>query len=106
MITKLFEVRDRATFLPVIATDMRSGADEKEAFLLQRSGFSDEIPLVLISRLEGGTSRWDPEDWGDRTMHEAHRFIERHWDHLDSGAVIDIQFILDETNAPKKSERR
>jgi len=40
-----------------------------------------------------------------RTMLEAHRHVAAHWNELQSGDVVDVEFILGETAAPKVSER-
>lgn len=34
----------------------------------------------------------------------AHQFIEDHFDELNDGEVVDVQFILGETKVPKVSE--
>ena len=47
----------------------------------------------------------DPYYWGNRTMTTAHVYIEQHWDRIEDGSVIDVEFILKETKAPKISER-
>jgi len=106
MITKLFEVRDRATFLPVIATSMTSPASEAEFYLLRRAGYGVQ-PLILLTRLEGDNTPacYDPYAWGDRTMRTAHLYIQDHWNVLESGDVVDVEFILGERPAPKVSER-
>ena len=38
-------------------------------------------------------------------MKEAHAYIAGHFEELESGAVIDVEFILGETAEAKKSER-
>lgn len=96
---KLFEVRDIATFIPCIAIEL-SGHD---GFLARRAGYGE--PCVLFGRLEGGKFTYDPYDWGDRTTFNAHKFINENWDELETNAVIDVEFILGETGAKKKSER-
>ena len=37
-------------------------------------------------------------------METAHGFIKEQWDELESGALIDVQFILKETVAPKETD--
>jgi hypothetical protein len=46
-------------------------------------------------------------DWprDTRTKPHAHAYIEAHWHELRDGDVIDVEFILSETAAPKRSER-
>jgi hypothetical protein len=106
MIAKLFEVRDRATFLPVIATSMTSPANEAEFYLLRRAGYGVQ-PLILLTRLDadGRPANYDPYAWGDRTMRVAHQHIQDHWLTLESGDVVDVEYILGERDAPKVSER-
>ncbi len=55
----------------------------------------------------GGLDRstCDPFEWGDnRTRLFAHKYIAEHFDELPSGAVVDVEFILGESAAPKLSE--
>lgn len=117
METKLFEVRDRGTFIPVMATLMlpteSPGSEEgqSEFFLLRRAGYGFECPLVYVSRLEPQgheqQSAYDCHDWGlfPRTMYLAHEWIEGHWNELKTGDVIDVEFINGETQTKKQSER-
>ena len=134
MNTKLFEVRDRETFVPVMATAMNPLATEeiisfaeqfgleRERYLLRRAGYGGGRPqgglpgdvYVKLSQLDKGWSTYNAFDWrtGDdgcprsqRTMHVAHRYIIEHWQELTSGDVIDVEYILGETTAPKKSEQ-
>jgi hypothetical protein len=108
METKLFELRDRNTFVPVVAILLRSD-DSQERWLLRRCGYSNQ-PMarrfIMLTRLEGrGIAHVDEHYWGDRTFQSAHGWIERHWDRLETGDVVDVEHILGETTAPKKSER-
>jgi hypothetical protein len=63
MKSKLFEIRDEATFIPAIAVEMTSD-DPAEAWLLARAGYSinrKSERLILFTRLEGGEkSKYDP----------------------------------------------
>lgn len=110
--TKVFELRDKATFIPIIASLMKSD-DERERWLLRRAGYSPigfpkgvpETYLVLISRLDGGESQYDPYDWCGRTFPNAHKYIEENWSRLASGDLVDVQVILGEQSAPCESER-
>ena len=40
-----------------------------------------------------------------RTMIVAHKFIKEHFDELETGDVIDVEYILGETDTQKMSER-
>jgi hypothetical protein len=109
MRTKILELRDSATFIPVLCVDMNpsGGAAIEERWLLRRAGYScDYEPIILLTRADGsGRACYDPFDWGDRTFSVAHQYIIAHWRSLDSGDVVDVEFILGERAEPKVSER-
>lgn len=106
---KLFEIRDRGTFIPALAILMcPEGLPEAERWLLRRAGYAPDSNLVLLTRLtdKDGTATYDPYCWhGSRTMGYAHLFVTEHWADLESGAIIDVEFILKERSSPKESER-
>lgn len=104
--SKLFEIRDSATFIPVIATLLESDVYE-ESYLLGRSGYQnyDGPTSVIVTRLNDCLSANDPHEWTNRTMYVAHKHIERHFHDLKTGDVIDVQYLLGETSVPKVSER-
>jgi hypothetical protein len=107
---KLIELRDRGTFIPMLAIKPVPRSEE-ERYLLARAGYGrspdDQGEYVLLARLEGGPLRYDPYDWEPpvRTFREAHLWLQDHWDEIASGAVLDVEFIRGETTAPKISER-
>lgn len=122
MITECFEVRDRMTFLPVLAVQMLAGSDPhaKEnnfvralrgygarQYLLYHCGYPNTPPYsVLLTKLNGTSGATaDPYEWGDRTMRVAHLHVVENFDALEDGAVIDVEFLLGETQTPKRSER-
>lgn len=118
---KLFEVRDRATFIPVMAVALfHSGAEEgseSESYLLRRAGYSAQQidplkcaalalePYIMLVALTDARANYDPYSWGNRTLAAAHEHIILNWDSLISGAVLDVEFILGEKPTPKVSER-
>lgn len=99
MITKLFEVRDDGTHIPCIA--IRISGDD--GWLARHAGYGKNA-CILFGALSGGNLRYDPYDWRGRTMPTAHHFIIDNFDHLEDGQVIDVRFILKETEAPCESE--
>lgn len=114
MITKLFEVRDVATFIPVMAVKMKANPDTfhtecSEEYLLRRAGFWGETGsnLIGLAMLSGEDSHMNfvPHLWNGRTMTTAHKYISEHFDVLNSGSVIDVEFILGESASKKLSER-
>jgi hypothetical protein len=110
METKLFEIRDRMTMIPALATKLMPPRSESERFLLSWVGYRSNpgeydswIILVHFSdtRCQNDAYVWREE--GTRTMFEAHKYIEQYWDELQSGDVIDIEFILKEKTEKKES---
>ena len=100
------EIRDRATFIPVIAIRM-SSKDPTKRYYLKRLGFGEDYPLIELIRMDNNDCSYYPYKWGgnSRTMFEAHKYIEKNWDSLNDGDVIDVEYILGETETPKVSER-
>ena len=39
---------------------------------------------------------YSPYDWNDRTYQTAHDFIIKNWNHLISGDIVDVEYILKE----------
>lgn len=101
---KIFEIRDRATFIPVVAVQFVP-ANAQEHYLLRRLGFDlNKHPVVVHVTTPDGSSQNDPIAWGGSTMSYAHYYIEEMWDSLQSGQVIDCEYIRGETDTPKQSE--
>lgn len=112
MNTKTFEIRDKNTFIPVMAVQLEPGC-EADRYLLARAGYGRKpeeqkqyyLVATLITQWGWVDTEYDPFKWGgERTMNAAHHYIEKNWDSLESGAVVDVQFILGETAEPKVSE--
>jgi hypothetical protein len=109
MLAKTIEIRDKATFIPALAIRLKptNGAD---LYLLARAGYSTtperQAEYVLLMDIRGGEGRvnCDPECWGGRTWPVAHRWLIEHFDEIQSGAVVDVEFILGESAAPKVTE--
>ncbi len=111
--TKLFEIRDRMTMIVacgvrmVAPRTMGNGEIMAEQFLLRHAGYPTIETLIFLSQIAGdGLNRGtcDPYSWGGRTMPVAHQYIQEHWRELKSGSVIDVQFILGETEKPCMTE--
>ncbi len=112
MITKTIEVRDSGTFIPMLAVKLQPGNDA-DRYLLARAGFGrtpeSQGEYVMLVGLDGGKdgAACDPYDWpgGARTRAVAHQWLIAHFDEVESGSVVDVEFILGETAAAKISER-
>lgn len=99
METKQFEIRDSMTMIPAIGIKLNGESGP----LARRCGYGT-VDCVLLTFMGGGRkAHYGPYDWCDRTMTAAH-YISRHWNALQSGAVVDVEYILGESIAPKQSE--
>jgi hypothetical protein len=103
---KALEIRDKGTFVPALAVDINPENDGQR-YLMRRVGYPcNGQPNVVLTKLAGeGRATNDPYEWRDRTFANAHNYIIEHWDELEDGDVVDVEFILGETSAPKASER-
>lgn len=106
MHVKLIEIRDRATMIPAMAIKMVSNIPAQRA-LLATSGYAQEPPsqcFILLVQLARATAQYDAYEWGDRTMCAAHQWIENNFSKIENGDVVDVEYILGETNQKKTSE--
>ena len=102
---KMFEVRDKGTFIPVMCISMEHDEQPEQAkYLLGRAGFNKNSWLIELVWLGNNTASYDPFHWHGRTMHTAHLYIQDNWKILNSGDVIDVEYILKETDTKKTSE--
>lgn len=113
MQTKFIEIRDSATCIAALAIRMIAENDGVSAMtesrFMKRCGFSQEYPAIILMRLDDQKATCDLYDWhslgmGMRTMQTAHDWINRNWDQIESGQVVDVQFILGERDTPKTAE--
>lgn len=99
--TKLLEIRDAGTFIPIIAVEL-NGADH---YLLRHAGYGRRR-YISIASLNKGILTYNAYDHGStRTMHEAHKYIIENWDDIKNGDVIDVEFILGMTTKKKMSQQ-
>ena len=106
MLSKTFEIRDKATFIPVLCTKLTSGLD-RDRFLFSRAGFGvswqDQKRYMVTVKLQTMEAHYDWPQF-PRTMKVAHDFINKNWNELNNGDVIDVEFILGESEQPKETE--
>ena len=123
MKTKVLELRDRMTFIPLLCVDMNPDVElvnetadaervvatfDAQRYLLRRCGYPcDGKPNIAITKVDATSDPCsnDPYSWKGRTMGTAHLYIIEHWDELKDGDVVDVEFILGERPTPKVSER-
>ena len=107
---KVFELRDKGTFIPIVAIKMRKNNTPQEDYLCGRAGWERNDSRIVVMRadfnstMQGCIAQYDPAMWYDRTFQTAHEYIQQRFDNLIPGQVIDVEFILDERSAPKMSE--
>jgi hypothetical protein len=113
MKVKVLEIRDKATFIPVMGINIRP-ENEDQKYLLGRAGYGVTADAqggyIILVKMTGDivTANHDPFSWGSptiRTMQIAHKHIIDNWDSLSDGDVIDVEYILYETKECKVSER-
>lgn len=114
MLIKVLEIRDRATCFSAMAikmvpeayhaTSLVDGVDwiQIQTAHLERNGYGFDYPCVMMCNLRGGKALYDHYEWGDRTCYVAHKYIEKNFDTLKEGDVVDVEYILGETTQPKE----
>lgn len=105
MQTKIFEVRDEATFISMLAVKIQP-ENPAQRYHVSRCGYRPDGTSVMITHLNGEKrASADPYYWNDRTYEVAHIYICANFDRLNDGDVIDVRAILGETVEPCASER-
>jgi hypothetical protein len=113
MKSKVIEIRDAGTFIPALAIQLGS-ENEQERWLLSSAGygrtFADQSRYVFLAKIAGGSpckGAIDPFEWGQnlRTYFVAHQHIVDHFEDLEEGAVVDVEYILGLRPTPKTSDR-
>ena len=103
MKTKLLEIRDIGTKIPVLCVKME-GKTREEVGMLAMAGFPGARNILIVSLTDFHTT-YDPfKQPRGRTYFNAHRYIERNWDDLKNGDVVDVEYILGEKNDIKGAE--
>lgn len=106
MEAKLFELRDKATFIVLLAVKLDPTCD-KDRYLLSRAGYGrtdvDQSEYILLMNASSGNGEFNCEFY-DRTYAQAQLYLRHMWSTLKSGDLLDIEFILGETEVPKISE--
>jgi hypothetical protein len=106
MEVKVLEVRDVATFMPIICI-RAVPTSEAARYLLRRDGYrgDDTEKCIIVIRPQCNGVSYDPYNWDTDTMRKAHVHIEKNWDKIEDGDVIDVEFIFGTSLRPKLPER-
>ena len=102
---KVLEIRDEGTHIPALAILMLADSPVQSYYIHKRCGYARNRNSVVLMKINDARAECDPYKWNNRTMANAHHYILAHFDELNDGDVIDVQFILGETAQPKTSER-
>lgn len=112
---KVFEIRDRGTTIPWLAFRFAYPMSEKERRLLGHAGYGPnacEWAGVIQGRADCGGEdsnsglHYDVYAIANDRTREAALFIEKRFDDLTSGQVIDVRVILGEAADPVESDFR
>lgn len=123
--SKLIEIRDAGTFIPALAT-LVTVTGEQCDYLLRRAGWGVGQRFIMLAKLVDRECQDDPFRWGQnpRTMFVAHAALAGHplqkmdpdnidpdrlkqftFAALESGGVLDVEYILGLTDTVKESEQ-
>ncbi len=105
---KTFEIRDEGTHMPALAIKPDAEHD-RDRYCFARGGYgtsyAGQREYVILHRLSDRETQYDPHGWqSSRTMLTVHQHIIDEWHNLESGQVLDVRFILGETDKPCESE--
>lgn len=99
MEAKLFEMFDGDLTTPVLGILLEARVN-RETFLLEVAGFErSEILLLVLNSMEIKTN---PFEWDNQRMSVAHQYIFLNWAKLRNGEVVDVPFILGESDKKKE----
>ena len=105
---KIFEVRDRATFMILSAMFIPSWQNIKTPdsikYLVWWAGHARDM-VIMCNLTDPFKIETHPGAWKDRTYSTTHQYIVDNWDGLISGQVLDVEYILGEVDTPKESQR-
>ena len=104
METKLIELRDKGTCIPLLCIKPDDTLVPVEKLVGWRYGFKDSDAVIVLHMGEPGRgATYDPHSWNDRTYFTAHLHIQNNWDKLKTGD-LDVRVLLGEEHNPCESE--
>ena len=100
--SKVLEVRDSATHIPVLAIRMLAKNGIQNYYIHDHLGYPKDGSCIAVVKLNDCDGNCDPYAWtGSRTMGVAHHYIYDHFDELSDGDVVDVEYILGEKPTKK-----
>jgi hypothetical protein len=103
--TKVLEIRDEGTCIPVIALRMLAHDPVRAYYIHDRCGYPQNGSGIVVMTLADQRASVDPYAWERRTMGNAHNYIYNNFDRLKDGDVVDVRVIVGEAKEPVTSER-
>jgi hypothetical protein len=105
METKLIELRDKGTCIPLLCIKPDDTLIPVEKLVGWRYGYKHST-AIIVTNYENPSrgAHNDPFEWNDRTYYNAHKHIEENWGSLKTGDMVDVRVILGETDKPCQSE--
>lgn len=125
LVAKAIQIRDAGTNIPAVAARFSPSIPAEER-IVRRAGFYHWEGYVLLTKLDPLETHYDAYKWGfsTRTMKIAHlaiageyteewcrniglvysRMEAYDWDHLVSGQVVDVEWLLGVRDTPKEFE--
>ncbi len=105
---KTFEIRDEGTHIPALAIKLDPQC-ERDRYVYASAGYGSNLQAqtsyVILHKLSDRRTEYAPHAWGGyRTMRIAHEYITHRWDDISSGHVVDVRYILGETDTPCESD--
>ena len=109
MKSKKIEVKAKENCTPVMAV-RPDASNDAEAYLLGRSGYGLNHPswrsYIFLFPIEyDGLAVVDPFKQKTHELQVAHSYVNEHFDELEPGAVLDVDYIEGRRPAPRKSDR-
>lgn len=109
MNAKVIEIRDKMTYIPVLAIrpDAMENGDinpyVQAALSWAGYGFAANNSVIVVN-LHTTEAHNNPYLWeNSRTMNLAHEYIEEHYDDLKDFDIVDVEYIQGEQKTPKGS---
>lgn len=103
MIVKALEIRDEGTTISMLAIRPIPNNPQQRA-VLRHAGYGDPEGYVILIGAHDCCGSYNPHKQPSSTRLQAHLWIKEHFDELKDGDVVDVEFILGKSAAPKKSE--
>ena len=102
---KHIELRDEGTFISLIVTRV-DHSHPIQGYVVRRAGWlSNEIIMTVLQYSLTFHSFFEAQKKNQRTFGVAYQELQKNWDSYPNGSVLDVSFILGETETCKMTEQ-